>query len=115
MKVTITTSLLSFVAIAAFASPTPATSHKRQDPFGYASGSKKSVANLKEKIQTVVWILFENRSFDNLLGGITGHGFDNPVENGPFCNPVNVSQPGGTKFCSFFQDFDSVADDPNHS
>ncbi|KAG6907822.1 hypothetical protein DXG01_007258 [Tephrocybe rancida] len=117
MKVNIATytSLLSFVAIAAFASPMPATSHKRKAPFGHASGSKKSVANLKEKIQTVIWILFENRSFDNLLGGITGHGLDNPVENGPFCNPLNVSQPDGTKFCSFFQDFDSVADDPDHS
>ncbi|KAG6804794.1 hypothetical protein H0H92_002377, partial [Tricholoma furcatifolium] len=70
-------------------------------PFGYASGSAQSISNLKDKIKNVVWILLENRSFDNLLGGIKGRGFDNPINNGPFCNPQN--------------DFDSVIDDPDHS
>ncbi|KAG6853682.1 hypothetical protein C0991_002325 [Blastosporella zonata] len=131
MKATIATGLLSFVTIAAFASPAPEPSWpivswpitpfwptkpvKASTPFGYASGSQKSVANLKDKIQNVVWILLENRSFDNILGGVKGRGLDNPINNGPFCNPIDVTQPDGTTFCSFPQDFDSVANDPDHS
>ncbi|KAG6843859.1 hypothetical protein H0H87_012302 [Tephrocybe sp. NHM501043] len=110
MKATIATGLLSLVAISTFAKPV-----KQDTPFGYASGSKESVDNLKDKIQNVVWLLLENRSFDNILGGVKGRGFDNPINNGPFCNPTNVSQPDGTKFCSFGQDFDSVKNDPDHS
>lgn len=84
-------------------------------PFGYASGSKESIANLKDKIENVVWILLENRAFDNILGGVSGRGLDNPINNGVYCNPVNVSQPNGEKFCTFTKDFDSVLDDPDHS
>ncbi|KAG6827593.1 hypothetical protein H0H92_011189 [Tricholoma furcatifolium] len=109
MKATLSTCLLPLVAIAVVANATSDT------PFGYASGSRQSISNMKDKIQNVVWILLENRSFDNLLGGIKGHGFDNPINNGPFCNPQNVSDPTGTTFCSFFQDFDSVINDPDHS
>ncbi|KAG6848034.1 hypothetical protein H0H93_003983 [Arthromyces matolae] len=116
MKSLISSTLLSLSAITALATPlAPRASSKSNTPFGYASGSKESVANLKDKIHNVVWLLLENRSLDNLLGGIKGRGLDNPVNNGPFCNPVNVNQPKGTKFCSFFQDFDSVANDPDHS
>ncbi|KAG6849164.1 hypothetical protein H0H93_010841 [Arthromyces matolae] len=111
MKAIISTGLLSLATIAAFANPVA----KPSTPFGYASGSKQSVQNLKSKIKNVVWVLLENRSFDNILGGIKGHGLDNPANNGPFCNPVNVTQPTGTKYCSFYQDFDSVANDPDHS
>ncbi|KAG6863417.1 hypothetical protein C0991_005906 [Blastosporella zonata] len=113
MKATVATRLLYLATIAVFVVPT--SSVAPSTPFGYASGSPASVANLKEKIQNVVWILLENRSFDNILGGITGRGFDNPVNTGPFCVPQNVSQPTGSQFCSFFQDFDSVANDPDHS
>ncbi|KAG6840883.1 hypothetical protein C0991_003476 [Blastosporella zonata] len=116
MKATIATALLGLVTVAAFASPVePSFPVHPSTPFGYASGSEKSVANLKDKIKNVVWILLENRSFDNLLGGIKGHGLDNPINNGPFCNPVNVTQPNATTYCSFPQDFDSIANDPDHS
>ncbi|KAG6811057.1 hypothetical protein H0H92_009146 [Tricholoma furcatifolium] len=116
MKFTIATGLLSLVTIAAFANPIASPAPvEPSGPFGYASGSAQSVANLKDKIKNVVWILLENRAFDNILGGVQGRGLDNPINNGPFCNPQNVSQPTGTKFCSFAQDFDSVANDPDHS
>lgn len=86
-----------------------------QGPFGYASGSKQSIANLKDKVENVVWILLENRGFDNILGGVHKQGLDNVVNNGPFCNPVSVSAPNGQKICSQFKDFDSVIHDPDHS
>lgn len=86
-----------------------------QTPFGYASGSKESIANLKDKVENVVWILMENRGFDNILGGVHKKGLDNVVNNGPFCNPVSVSDPKGQKECSQFKDFDSVKHDPDHS
>lgn len=84
-------------------------------PFGYASGSKESIANLKDKIENVVWILMENRAFDDILGGVHKKGLDNVVNNGPFCNPVSVSDPKGQKVCSQFKSFDSVTHDPDHS
>jgi phospholipase C len=84
-------------------------------PFGYASGSKESIANLKDKIENVVWILLENRGFDNILGGVHKNGLDNVVNNGPFCNPLNVKEPNGQKMCSQYKDFDSVIHDPDHS
>ncbi|KAJ5875420.1 uncharacterized protein N7473_012767 [Penicillium subrubescens] len=84
-------------------------------PFGYASGSKESIANLKDKVENVVWILMENRGFDNILGGVHKKGLDNVVNNGPFCNPLNVADPKGEKTCSQFKDFDSVIHDPDHS
>ncbi|OOQ89248.1 phosphatidylglycerol specific phospholipase C [Penicillium brasilianum] len=84
-------------------------------PFGYASGSKESIANLKDKIENVVWILLENRGFDNILGGVHKNGLDNVVNNGPFCNPLSVKEPNGQKMCSQYKDFDSVIHDPDHS
>lgn len=84
-------------------------------PFGYAPGSPASIANLKDKIENVVWILLENRAYDNILGGVNRAGLDNVVNNGPFCNPQNVSDPSSRKWCSVFKDFDSVANDPDHS
>ncbi|KKK20523.1 phosphatidylglycerol specific phospholipase C [Aspergillus rambellii] len=89
---------------------------KAQQPWGYASGSKESIANLKDKVENVVWILLENRAFDNMLGGIHRQGLDNVVNNGgSFCNPQNVSEPKGKKWCSHYKDFDSVIHDPDHS
>ncbi|KAJ7115058.1 phosphatidylglycerol specific phospholipase C [Mycena crocata] len=84
-------------------------------PFGYRAGSPASVANLKEKIKHVVWILLENRSFDNILGGVNRAGLDNPVNNGDVCNAVNVTSPNGPSLCTRLKDFDSVANDPDHS
>ncbi|KAJ6554015.1 phosphatidylglycerol specific phospholipase C [Mycena vulgaris] len=69
-------------------------------PFGYKAGSAESVANLKDKIKHVVWVLLENRSFDNILGGVKRRGLDNPANNGTFAIPL--------------KDFDSIRNDPDH-
>lgn len=85
------------------------------EPFGYASGSKESIANLKDKIENVVWILLENRSFDNILGGVKKDGLDNPANNGHYSNPENVNDPKSKKWYTNHKDFDSVLHDPDHS
>ncbi|KAF7299013.1 Phosphatidylglycerol specific phospholipase C [Mycena indigotica] len=84
-------------------------------PFGYTAGSPASVANMKEKIKHVVWVLLENRSFDNLLGGLNRPGLDNPINVGDVCNPVDVTKPNGATLCTRSKDFDSVLNDPDHS
>jgi phospholipase C len=84
-------------------------------PFGYKAGSAESVSNLKDKIKHVVWILLENRSFDNILGGVNRPGLDNPANNGNVCNPVNLTDPKGATLCTRLKDFDSVLNDPDHS
>ncbi|KAL4802044.1 phosphoesterase, partial [Aspergillus unguis] len=96
---------------AAAAAAVPAS----KTPFGYASGSKESIANLKDKIDNVVWILLENRSFDNMLGGVRRKGLDNVVNNGPFCYPQEVNDANSTQRCNVYKDFDSVQHDPDHS
>jgi phospholipase C len=83
-------------------------------PFGYTAGSPESIANLKDKIKHVVWVLLENRSFDNILGGVNRPGLDNPTNNGDVCIPVNVTDPSVTQ-CTRSKDFDSVLQDPDHS
>ncbi|OJJ50218.1 hypothetical protein ASPZODRAFT_58350 [Penicilliopsis zonata CBS 506.65] len=84
-------------------------------PFGYTAGSPDSIANMKSKIQNVVWILLENRAFDNILGGVQREGLSNPINDGPFYNPQNLSDPDGATWASFYKDFDSVLNDPDHS
>ena len=85
-------------------------------PFGYRSGTPISIANLKGKIENVVWIILENRAFDNILGGVHYPGLDNVVNNGPFHTPENVSKPETSKhYSSIVKDFDSVLQDPDHS
>ncbi|KAF9066119.1 phospholipase C PLC-C [Rhodocollybia butyracea] len=84
-------------------------------PFGYKAGSAESVSNLKDKIKRVVWVLLENRSFDNILGGVNRPGLDNPANHGNVCNPVNLTDPHGPEQCTRVKDFDSVLNDPDHS
>ncbi|KAM3555749.1 hypothetical protein MY1884_005445 [Beauveria asiatica] len=43
-------------------------------------GSPESIKNLKDKIKNVVIMVMENRSFDNLMGGQTLAGLENPNE-----------------------------------
>ncbi|CAL5867492.1 uncharacterized protein PFLUO_LOCUS1711 [Penicillium psychrofluorescens] len=88
---------------------------KSSEPWGYKAGSKESIANLKDKVENVVWILLENRAFDNILGGVHREGLDNVVNNGPFCNPLNVTESHSGKYCTVNKDFDSVLHDPDHS
>lgn len=71
--------------------------------------------NLKAHIKNVVILVMENRSFDNLLGGQKTKGLDNPVHNGPFCNPYNVSDHTAGQVCSAANDFDSITNDPDHA
>lgn len=100
--------LLGLLALAAAASglPSPASNY---------AAPPNSVHNLKDKIKNVVLIVMENRSLDNLLGGQTIQGLDNPINNGPFCNPVNLTDPSAGVACSKPNDYDSVVDDPDHS
>ena len=101
---------LSSTALGAVAAP-----RGTKEPFGYKSGSKESIANLKDKIENVVWILLENRAYDNMLGGIHRNGLDNVVNNGPFHNPQQVNDTNSKKWPSQYKDFDSVLHDPDHS
>jgi phospholipase C len=112
------------LASSALASPTSAhfgwpgsgsANTQTSAPFGYKAGSQQSISNLKSKIKNVVWILLENRSFDNILGGVRGRGLDNPTNNGDYCIPQNLSQPNGQQWCTSLKDFDSVLNDPDHS
>jgi phospholipase C len=97
--------------------PTPGPTFGKVNaaPFGYTAGSAASVQNLKSKIKNVVWIILENRSFDNILGGVTRAGFDNPINNGPYCNPQNLTNPNLANYCAGTKDFDSILNDPDHS
>ncbi|KAM3538578.1 hypothetical protein ARSEF1564_008499 [Beauveria bassiana] len=78
-------------------------------------GSPESIKNLKDKIKNVVIMVMENRSFDNLMGGQTLAGLENPIQTGPYCNPLNISRPGNGNGCTEALDFDSIIDDPDHS
>ena len=82
---------------------------------GFSAGSAESIQNLKSKIKNVVILVMENRSLDNLLGGQKLPGLDNPIQNGPFCNPLNISQGGSESVCSDAADFNSILEDPDHS
>ncbi|KAL1846460.1 hypothetical protein Plec18170_009186 [Paecilomyces lecythidis] len=78
-------------------------------------GQTHSTSNLKDKIKNVVVLIMENRSVDNLLGGQTIKGLENPIQNGPFCNPYNLTNPAEGTVCSAARDYDSVSEDPDHS
>ncbi|KAK4506210.1 hypothetical protein PRZ48_004175 [Zasmidium cellare] len=82
---------------------------------GNGAGSRSSVQNMKDKIKNVVVLVMENRSLDNLLGGQRTRGLDNPINNGPFCNPLNLTNPKAGYACSQASDYDSVIDDPDHA
>ena len=77
--------------------------------------STSSVQNLQDNIKTVVLLCMENRSLDNLLGGQTAEGLENPINNGPYCNPFNVSDPSQGTYCSQAKDDNSVKNDPSHA
>ncbi|KAJ5974697.1 hypothetical protein N7481_011907 [Penicillium waksmanii] len=81
----------------------------------HAAHSSSSIKNLKRNIQNVVVLEMENRSLDNLLGGQTIEGLDNPINNGPFCNPYNLTDPSQGMVCSSAKDIDSILDDPDHT
>ncbi|KAH8819154.1 phosphoesterase [Xylogone sp. PMI_703] len=77
--------------------------------------SDPSVQNLKSRIKNVVLLVMENRSVDNLLGGQRIEGLENPINNGPFCNPYNLTSLHEGFVCTGPKDYDSILDDPDHS
>ncbi|EEA26442.1 hypothetical protein TMatcc_005287 [Talaromyces marneffei ATCC 18224] len=100
--------LLGLLTFAAVASALPSQ--------GSASTTPSSIQNLKDKIKNVVVLVMENRSFDNLLGGQTLPGLNNPIQSSsPICNPYNVSNPLQGNACSQANDYDSITDDPDHA
>lgn len=105
--------ILAF-AVAITALPSSLSSSLSRDA-NRQPGSEASVANFKQKIKNVVLLCMENRSVDNLLGGQTHTGIDNSINNGPFCNPYNVSDHSQGFKCSEAKDYDSVTNDPNHA
>lgn len=98
--------LLVSLALAAAVSGAP--------PKRHGAHTRSSILNLKSKIKNVVVLEMENRAFDNILGGQTLKGLENPLSSGPFCNPYNVSNPSAGKACGTARDYDSVSDDPDH-
>lgn len=96
--------LLAFASAASAIPTQPRSAH-----------SSSSVSNFKSKIKNVVLLCMENRSLDNILGGQTMKGLENPINNGPFCNPYNVSDPSQGEYCSQARDYDSVTNDPSHA
>ena len=99
--------LVGLLAFAAAASAIPAKPNQAH--------SSSSVQNLKSKIKNVVVLCMENRSVDNLFGGQTIKGLENPINNGPFCNPYNVTDLSEGYHCTAPNDYNSVTDDPSHA
>ncbi|KAL3433886.1 phosphoesterase [Aspergillus tetrazonus] len=84
-------------------------------PAGQAPHTARSISNLKSHIKNVVILVMENRSFDNILGGQTTPGLENPLQSGPFCNPFNLTDPSEGEACTAPKSFDSVINDPDHA
>lgn len=103
----------TFVSLLAFAAAVDAVPQVLRG--GNGAGSRSSVQNMKNKIKNVVVLVMENRSLDNLLGGQKTRGLDNPINSGPFCNPMNLTNPSAGQACSQASDYDSVIDDPDHA
>ncbi|KAJ5770701.1 uncharacterized protein N7511_002752 [Penicillium nucicola] len=101
--------LFGLLSLAAAVSAAPPKAHKSR------AHSSASISNLQSKIKNVVILEMENRSLDNVLGGQTLKGLENPINNGPFCNPYNLTEPSLGQVCSSAKDFDSILDDPDHS
>ncbi len=74
-----------------------------------------SIDILKAQIKNVVILVMENRSFDNLLGGQTLTGLENPINNGLYCNPYSITSPASGQACSAANDFNSITNDPDHA
>jgi phospholipase C len=104
--------LFGMLALAGATMALPSTAF---GPAPWLPGSKASINNFKHKIKNVVLLCMENRSIDNLLGGQTHPGIENSINNGPFCNPYNVSDPSQGFHCTEAKDFDSVTNDPSHA
>ncbi|GIJ83273.1 hypothetical protein Asppvi_002092 [Aspergillus pseudoviridinutans] len=99
--------LLGLLAFAAATSAFPAQPTRTR--------SQQSIQNLKSNIKNVVILVMENRSLDNLLGGQTLQGLENPVNTGPYCNPYDLNDSSQGVYCAAAKDFDSIYNDPDHA
>ena len=109
------TALLGMLAFAAATAAAPGFPGFPGFPWSTRPGSPASIENMRQKIKNVVLLCMENRSVDNLLGGQLHPGIENPINNGPFCNPYNVSDPSQGFHCTEAKNYDSVTDDPSHA
>ena len=103
--------LNALLGLLAFAAAVTAAPQKRRN----VAHSASAISNLKSKIKNVVILEMENRSVDNLLGGQMLKGIENPIKNGPYCNPYNLTDASRGTVCSKGKDYDSILDDPDHS
>ncbi|KAJ5102957.1 hypothetical protein N7532_003486 [Penicillium argentinense] len=101
----------ALIGLLVFAAAASAAPPKRS----HSAHSARSIKNFKSNIKNVVVLEMENRSLDNILGGQTIKGLENPINNGPFCNPYDLNDASKGKVCSTAKDFDSILDDPDHS
>lgn len=58
------------------------------------------VCNMKNHIKNAVILDRDNHSLDNLLGGQTIKGLENPINNGLHCNPYNLTDSSKGQVCS---------------
>src|SRR3954468_382913 len=69
---------------------------------------------LSEKINHVVVLMFENRSFDHMLG-LLDHPKLPTVLDEPLPNPLDPAHPGGATYTAFELDgYDGLSADPKH-
>ncbi|KAJ5178818.1 hypothetical protein N7492_002028 [Penicillium capsulatum] len=99
----------ALLGLLAFTAAVSAAPSKRE------AHSLPAIKNLKDKIKNVVILEMENRSLDNVLGGQTLKGLENPINSGPFCNPYSLTDKSKGTVCSAAKDYDSILDDPDHS
>jgi len=107
MRASIITSLLAIMAASADVASAGLVS--RQDSYS------TSVQNMKSKSKDVVVPVMEDCSLDSLLHGQKIRGLDSSTNNGPFCNPVNLTTPSASKVCTAASDYNSVMDDLDDS
>ena len=66
-------------------------------------------------IKHVVVLMFENRSFDHMLGLLDHHPGLPPVTKHPLANPLDPANPSGPKYSPFaLADYESLHYDPKH-
>ncbi|KAK3369501.1 phosphatidylglycerol specific phospholipase [Lasiosphaeria ovina] len=89
--------------------------------LAFAAAAEAAPANpinsrtFQSAIKNVVILVMENRSLDNLLGGQTTAGLENPINNGPYCNPYSLTNASMGTVCTVANDYDSILNDPDHA
>lgn len=68
----------------------------------------------RSRIKNVVVLVEENRSFDNLAGGLTYNADIDGLVHRQYCNPANVTVPDSETVCARPTAHNVAPDDPNH-